>query len=280
VPALAPRPFRDLSPADAAPLPGALGRTLEGVTIAYFVQCLTDQLYPEMGRAIVETLQCLGARVVFPRDQHCCGLPAADSGDPDGARQMAKHTIRSLQRCQADYIVSGATSCVVAALNDYPHLFAQEPEWRMAGRALAEKFFDFTSFLDTVARLPAGSLVAGLQPRITYHYFCQSHNVLGIGEEPLRLLHEVCGLEIVPLPEATVCCGFGGSVSLSRPEMSERILARKLTNVRSTGVSILVTDNPGCIMHLRGGLAAARDEIRVRHTAEVVADQIRALRAG
>lgn len=279
LPALADRPFRASWSGTPPPaLPGELGETLRGVTVAYFVQCLTDWLYPEMGHAIVDLLGGLGARVVFPRTQHCCGLPAIDSGKPDLGRRMARQTIETLEQCRADYVVSGGTSCVIAALHEYPGLFAEQPEWQMRGRALAERFYDVTSFLDRVVRLPAGSLSDGSGPTGTYHYFCQSYNVLGFREEPLRLLSEVCGLDTVPLPEANWCCGFGGSTSLNRPETSERILARKLANVDASGASLLVTDNPGCIMHLRGGIAASGRDVRVKHTAEVVAERVRALR--
>ncbi len=95
--------------------------------------------------------------------------------------------------------------------------------------------------------------------------------MLGLREAPQRLIRDVLGLELRELPEGTVCCGFGGSTSLTHPEVAERILARKLENVRSTGAGVLVTDNPGCIMHLRGGIDAAGLDIRVMHIAELLA---------
>jgi iron-sulfur cluster protein len=311
-PALARRPFRD-SWVEAGPdsLPGDLGRTLGGLTIAYFVQCITDWLYPEMGNAIVDVLRGLGATVIFPGTQHCCGLPALDSGAGEIAQRMARQTIESLESCRADYILSGGTSCVVAMAHEYPHLFRDDPQWRARAERLAGRVLDFTTFLHTVARLPDGALTgqsngrtdagseeradlltgelhspsqsstsSGSPPRATYHYFCQSYNVLGFRDEPLRLLRDICGQELVPLPEANVCCGFGGSVSINNPEMCSHILQRKLDNVDAAAVPLLITDNPGCIMHLRGGIAASHRSVRVKHTAEIVASRIRALKHG
>ncbi len=111
---------------------------------------------------------------------------------------------------------------------------------------------------------------------MTYHNFCQSHNVLGLKEEPRHLIERVMGLEMVELPEAAVCCGFGGSVSADYPELSEQILARKLENVDQTGVHTLVTDNPGCIMHLRGGMDASGRSIRVLHLVELLDERLHA----
>jgi Fe-S oxidoreductase len=191
---------------------------------------------------------------------------------------MAKGTIRVLERCDADYIVTGGTSCSVAVIHDYPHLFRDEPEWQMRASRQAARLMDITSFLHSVARLPHGSLASGGErPLATYHYFCQAYNVLGMRNEPIDLLERVCGVRITPLPEANVCCGFGGSVSVTRPEMCKHILARKLDNVFSTGASMLVTDNPGCIMHLRGGIAAEGRKLRVAQTVEIVAEAMRAM---
>lgn len=279
LPALAHRPFRDVWLDEArGPLPGPLGHKLEGARVAYFVQCLTDWLYPEMGLAVAEILRGLGATVVFPLAQHCCGLPALDAGARDPARRMARQTIRTLEKCPADYVLSGGTSCVVAMLHEYAHLFEGEPEWQVRAARQAKRVLDLTTFLDRIVQLESGSLASMGPTPATYHYFCQSFNVLGFREEPIRLLGDVCGLDLQPLPDQQVCCGFGGSVSFLRPEMCSHILERKLDNVEATGAGVLVTDNPGCIMQLRGGLAARGDRITVKHTAEVVAERLRALR--
>lgn len=276
-PALAARPFRDLWRRGTRTAPvRELGLPLQDVTVAYFVQCLTDRLYPEMGTAIIAVLEALGARVLFPTGQHCCGLPALDSGSPHLARRMARQTIETLESCRANYVVSGGTSCVVALQHDYPHLFRDDPEWKARAALQASRTYDFTTFLLNIARLPNDCLSGG-PDSAAYHYFCQSYNVLKFREEPSRVLHDICGLELIPLPEANVCCGFGGSVSTTRPEMCSHILERKLRNVDAAGVSLLITDNPGCIMHLRGGIAASGRKVAVKHTAEVVAERVRAL---
>lgn len=278
LPAVAGQPFRSRWPLQSpGRLAGTLGRTLDGLTIGFFVQCLTDWLYPDMGVAIVDVLRALGAEIVFPRAQHCCGLPALDGGRPETAQRMARDTIRTLEACNADFIVTGGTSCVVAMAHEYGHLFRDEPEWQMRGAVQGAKLRDFTSFMTEVARLPAGSLAGQSRQSATYHYFCQSYNVLGFREEPLALLQDVCGLDLAPLPEANVCCGFGGSVSFRRPELCSHILDRKLRNVDETGARLLITDNPGCIMHLRGGMDASGRPVTVKHTAEVVAERVRSV---
>ena len=285
LPAPAPRPARDrlfagVTNAPVAPAPALapplLASGASGQRVAYFIQCLTDRLYPDMAEASVRALQACGAEVVLPVAQHCCGLPAYDSGDWTRARQMARATIEALEGAEADWIVTAAASCAVALVHDYGHLFADEPGWRARAERLAARTLDLTSFLTRVARLPDGALAAPGGPAVTYHNFCQSHNVLGLADEPRHLITDVMGLELVELPEAAVCCGFGGSVSIDHPRLGEHILARKLANVDQTGVSTLVTDNPGCIMHLRGGMHATGRATRVLHLAELLDERLRA----
>ena len=81
--------------------------------------------------------------------------------------------------------------------------------------------------------------------------------------------------------DASVCCGFGGSFSTDHPEVADRIFQRKLRNVQATGAQTVVADNPGCIMHLRGGINAHVDErkgepLQVLHLAELLAQRLRA----
>ena len=135
---------------------------------------------------------------------------------------MAKATIEGLEAAEADWIVTAGASCAVAITHDYHQLFADEPDWLARAEALAARTLDLTSFLTRVARLPDGALAAPGGEPVTYHNFCQSHNVLGLKEEPRDLIERVMGLELVELPEAAVCCGFGGSVSADYPELSER----------------------------------------------------------
>jgi Fe-S oxidoreductase len=130
---------------------------------------------------------------------------------------------------------------------------------------------DLLSFLERVASPPELGHVQG--ETVTYHSFCQSTNVLGIGETGRRLLR-AAGVRLVELPEATVCCGFGGATSIDYPEVGQGIVSRKLDNVRSTQAHVLCTDNPGCLLHLRGAAQAAGDQFQVRHIAEILAERV------
>jgi iron-sulfur cluster protein len=277
-PAPALRPARAALPAliEAAPRP-RLESEVAGRTVAYLIQCLSDAFAPEQAAASVALLRACGLRVLIPRGQHCCGLPFIDSGDPQGARRLARQTIEVFEAASADWIVSAADSCVAAMVHDYPHLFASEASWRERAERLGRRVVDLATFLDRMARLRPGALAApGTSTgAITYHPFCQSLNVLHADASARRLLTEVRGLELADLPEANVCCGFGGSTSFDAPEVGKGIVDRKLENVDATGAPTLVTDNPGCVLHLRGAAHASGRRLRVVHLAEVLAQGLK-----
>ena len=285
LPALANKPLRDLVPTgsfEEAILPPLIPSAVAGKAVAIFPGCMTDRLYPGQGEAIRTTLQALGVRIVYPAGLNCCGLPANNMGDAPTAKRMARQTITALEKAlnqiPADYIVSGSASCVATLVQDYSHLFRNEPSWKARAERLAERIYDFTTFLDRVAQIPDGALANGEPMVVTYHDSCQGLNALGLSEEPRRILTGVLGCELRELEENRVCCGFGGSFSFDYPAIAERLMNRKLNFAEATGAPVVVTDNQGCIMHLRGGCDAAGRPLKLAHIAQLVAERVEAKR--
>ena len=278
VPALARRPAHHaLAPrtrgATTGPLAGSAAR---GMRVAFFIQCLTDRLMPPVAEATVRLIAACGADVLVPPRQPCCGLPMFDSGDWNSARALARQTIAALESAKADLIVSGANSCVVAMLHDYETLFEHDDLWSERAAALAKKTVDLGTFLDSVARVPDAALhsVAATPPH-TYHPFCQTRTILHADGAARRLLRDVCGLDLRELAEDRVCCGFGGSTSITAPEVGHAIAERKLGCIDAAGASVVVSDNPGCLLHLRTAAAVSgRTDLRFQHLAEVLAAQL------
>jgi Fe-S oxidoreductase len=289
LPAFATKPLRDrvkgqvLSPSKISSKDEP-GRST--ITVCYFAGCMTDRLFPEMGEAVIKVLRACGVQVTFPQKQNCCGLIALNSGDWADGATMARQTIttleQALEKSKADYILSASASCVVSIVQDYMKLFEdlQQQGWLRRARALAEKVMDFTSFMDHVL-LANGTKLSVREGGektddviVTYHDSCQSINCLGLRSEARHIIQDVLGLELREMPQSDVCCGFGGSTSIEHGEVAERIMNNKLNNAESTGATVIVTDNPGCLMHLRGGVDANGRKMRVLHLAQLMAERL------
>jgi L-lactate dehydrogenase complex protein LldF len=282
LPALARPPFRGrrvLERPAPSPLPGS---RVTGTRVAYFPACLTDRFEPETGEAAVRVLRALGCVVTVPDGWRCCGLVAANAGDAATARRLLKRTVAALERDDAPVIVTTSTSCAAMLVQDAPYLLRAEPDWQARAGAVAARVRDFARFVDAALVHPSPRpspprgerAPATAREAVTYHDACQSSTCFGLGPEARRILEQVCGLEVREMAESRMCCGFGGTFSLEHPDVARQILARKLGNIAATGAAAVVTDNPGCLMHLRGGLRAAGRPERALHLAEVVAERL------
>lgn len=273
-PAIPIRPARDALKHGRMDEPGRLAaQPLAGRRVQLFLQCLSDRMAPEIPIAAAKLLRAAGATVIVPREQHCCGLPAYDAGEQDVARRMIRQTVDAMTG--VDDVVTPASSCLVMMKHDAPHLVRGDVEEVERAQQLAGRTYDLISYLTTgPGRLPAGSLDDGDRTPVTVHRFCQASNTLTRTDTVEQLLRDVAGVPVIPLPEAAECCGFGGSTSVRHPAVAAGILDRKLGCVDRTQASILITDNPGCILHLRGGVDASGRQVRVLHLAEYLAGRL------
>ena len=228
---------------------------------------------PDIAVAAVKLIEAAGYNVEIPESQHCCGLPAYDGGEWGIARKMARDTLRTFERFET--IVTPAPSCVVAMAHEYENLFRDDPKWLRVAQEVGPKVRDLVSFLEAQAEKVPFSVIPLLEP-VTVHRFCQSGNILGHTNELDRLL-SAAGIQVVNQAEPSVCCGFGGSTSVSSPGVSEAIAARKLASLQAAGVATVVTDNPGCALHLQGVCDAAGVEMNVLHPAEILEQRLRDL---
>ena len=244
------------------------------VRVGLFPSCIVDHFLPGAGYAAARTLQALGADVHVVEGRRCCGLPHMNSGDRTNARAMAKEMIAALERVQADKLVAPSSSCAITMSQDYERILADEPEWAERARRLGGRIVSFTKFAHDLA-VERGASGKQLGIRATYHDACQSANVLGLHDEPRELLRGV-GVQLVEMADSAVCCGFGGTFSFEHPDVANFVLETKLANIAATGAELVITDNPGCLTHLRGGLDARSQRVKVRHLAEVLWESLAA----
>lgn len=243
-------------------------------TVQLFATCLVDTFYPETAEAIVSILRRLGVSVDFPSAQTCCGQPQFNAGLRTDARQMAKHMIEAFEKPPRSsktsevFVVTPSGSCAHMIRHNYPELFAKDPDWLARAQALAKRTFEFTEYL--VDALNVTDVGAHWDGALTYHPSCHLARGLGIDRQPRALLANVKGADIVELPEADDCCGFGGVFSVAHPELSAEFLKRKISNLKKTQAPTLVVADTGCIMHIAGGLHRQKKPQRVMHIAEVL----------
>lgn len=239
--------------------------------VSLFITCLADTFFPEVGESVVQVLRRLGVEVDFPWQQTCCGQVAFNSGYHDEARRVASALIRAF--ADSEYILAPSGSCAAMCRHYYPMLFRDDPEMQRQADAFNRKLYEFSEFVvkvlgvtDVGARFPA---------RATYHASCHMTRGLEVREEPLKLLRAVKDLELVELPYARDCCGFGGTFAVKMAEISEAMLEEKLSHLAETGAEVLIGSDMACLMHMQGRLQRIGSPVRVMHVAQVLAEGCR-----
>jgi L-lactate dehydrogenase complex protein LldE len=227
---------------------------------ALFITCLADTLFPQAGRASVELLERLGVEVVFPRAQTCCGQLHLNAGYEAEARALAGRFARVFAGFEA--IVAPSGSCVA-------HVREHVPALTKSTRGVDRRTWELSQFL--VERLGVEAVGSGFAGRVTYHPTCHSLRLLRLGDAPVRLLQAVSGLELVELPAAEECCGFGGTFAVKNAAVSTAMLDDKLANVLATEADAVCACDSSCLMHIGGGLRRRGAATRALHLAEVLA---------
>jgi L-lactate dehydrogenase complex protein LldE len=245
-------------------------------TVQLFATCLVDTFYPEVGEAILDIFSRLGVSVDFPPDQTCCGQPSFNAGLRADARQIAEHMIEVFERPVKSSetsqvlpdIVSPSGSCAHMLRVNYPELFADDPAWLARAQSLTARTFEFSEYL--VDRLGVTDVGARWDGVLTYHPSCHLSRGLGVDRQPRALLAAVKGAQIVELPHADECCGFGGIFSVVHPEISKEMMVKKIENLEASQSPTLVIPDAGCLMHIAGGLHRQGKSQRAVHLAEVL----------
>ena len=227
--------------------------------IALFVTCIGDTLFPAVGRATVQILERLGHEVVFPEEQTCCGQMHLNSGYRREAERLGRRFGRIFGEFEA--VVSPSSSCVGTVRDLYPQL--------VSDTGIGERVFELSELL--VNELGVEDVGASFPHRVTYHPTCHSLRVTRVGDAPLRLLRNVRGLELVELPAADECCGFGGTFSIKNADTSLAMLDDKCASIRATGASVCSAVDGSCLLHIGGGLERQGSGVRTLHLAEILA---------
>jgi L-lactate dehydrogenase complex protein LldE len=239
------------------------------VRIALFVTCLADTMFPQAATATVRLLERLGHEVVFPTEQTCCGQMHVNTGYRREAVPLVRRHVRTFD--PYDVIVAPSGSCVGSVRHQHAMVARHAGDERLAGRAesVAERTYELSELLVDV--LGVTDVGAYYPHRVTYHPTCHSLRMLRVGDRPRRLLREVRGLDLVELPAAEQCCGFGGTFAVKNPETSTAMLADKMRHVLDTGADVCAAGDVSCLMHIGGGLSRLRTGVRTVHLAEILA---------
>jgi Fe-S oxidoreductase len=240
--------------------------------VALFSGCVQDFVYPEQMEAAVKVMARHNVAIDFPMDQSCCGLPVQMMGEKQATIDVAKQNVDAFEGTNCDYIVTLCASCASHLKESYAELLAGDRKYKEKVKRFSAKIIDFSSYVHDVLGVSADDFNKSNE-KVAYHASCHLCRELKVVEQPRNLI-EMAG-DYAPSAEEDVCCGFGGTFTVKFPELSSTLLDKKLTNIEATGAKRLVADCPGCLLHLRGGSNVRKNDMKVTHIAELLAENLK-----
>jgi glycolate oxidase iron-sulfur subunit len=236
--------------------------------VALFTGCVADAVFRHQHWATARVLQENGCDIVTPRTQDCCGAIHYHSGADNPALERARRNAAAFR--DVDAVLVNVAGCG-SMLKDYGHVAAElEPRNKQQSEmlsAFARTVYDVNEFL---ARLGLVAPRGEIKLRAVYQDACHLVHAQRVREQPRQLLGKIPGLELVPILEADICCGAAGSYNITEPEMSDRLIKRKLENILAADPQLVVSGNVGCSMQIQAALRGAGKSIPVLHPMELL----------
>lgn len=239
--------------------------------IGLFATCLGDTLFPDAVSATALLLARLGHEVVFPPGQTCCGQMHVNTGYQREPVPLVRNYAEQFGDSSIEAVVMPSGSCVGSVRHQHEIVAARygDAALRAGVAGVKAKTYELSELLVDV--LGVTGVGAYFPHRVTYHPTCHSLRMLRVGEKPLKLLRAVEDIDLVELPEADSCCGFGGTFAVKNADTSTAMLQDKVANVTGTGAEVCTAGDSSCLLHIGGGLSRIKAGTRTLHLAQILA---------
>lgn len=252
-------------------------------TAQLFSGCVMDVFYNDVNHDASELLQKEEFLVEVP-EQTCCGALAFHAGEVEIARELASKNIQCFEKTSGPIVVTSA-GCG-AMLKEYGELFGADPQWSLRAHEFASRVKDLSEVL-AQREMPLQTRKAARAPasKVAYHAACHLAHAQNVRRQPAKLLYDLAAavdtksntafgsekerllMDVVPLAEAEHCCGSAGIFNLLNPDLSLKVLQRKVEKIEESGADVVVTTNPGCLLQLETGARLSGANFKVKHLA-------------
>ncbi len=214
-----------------------------GAKVGYFIGCVTAYRTPEIANAILRILNEQGVQYqVLGNEEMCCGGPLVRAGHKTLAQQLAADNVAQFKAKGIETLIMGCPGCLHAFGIDY------KTEFKLPD---VPKVMHVLNFLLEKGYHPTKKLVQA----VTFHDPC--HYARHFKESkwydlPRAVLSEM-GADLREMEwhhQNAQCCGAGGSLRASFPDVAAQIGEHRIGEALETGAALLVSTCPLCKQHL------------------------------
>lgn len=239
--------------------------------VALLSGCIMPLIHGPQMEALVRVLARNNCEVIIPKEQKCCGAINTHVGDLNTARTLARRNVDVFLESNVDSIVIGSAGCG-SRMKEYDHLLKDDVEYAEKAQKFSKMVKDIHLFL---AELPLDAPKASLNYKITYQDSCHLSNAQKITKQPRELLKSIPGIKFVELSNASMCCGGGGTYTITEREFSLKVLETKMNAIKNSEAEIIATANPGCVLQLQYGVNNKNLPVDVRYVTDLLDEAYR-----
>ncbi|MCX7678646.1 MAG: FAD-binding oxidoreductase, partial [Spirochaetes bacterium] len=229
-------------------------------SVLYFPGCGSERLFSNISMAAIALLYYAGVRVVIPPEYLCCGFPLLANGRVEEAH-LKSYDNRVKFHKMANMIKYMGIEAVVVTCGTCREMLEQYD---------LENVFPNSKLMDVAEYLARKKLyeIKKTTGSILYHDPC--HSPIKI-LKPETVIQTILGASVVSLP---YCCGEGGTMALSTPELSNSLRLRKEIDIKSLRIkdkALLLTTCPSCVQGL--SRLEGRVPMKVKSLVEYIAER-------
>jgi glycolate oxidase iron-sulfur subunit len=233
--------------------------------------CVQDLAFSQVNRDTADVLLANNCEVITPRAQFCCGSIHAHNGELELAKEMARRNLDAFELERLNAVITNAAGCG-SHLKNYGRLLQDDPAFAERAMRWLAKVRDIHEWL---AEIGLRAPTAAIPKTVTYHEACHLCHGQKITRQPRQILKAIPGLKLVELPESSWCCGSAGVYNITQPEMSQKLLQRKMANIATTAAQIVASANPGCSVQLEAGVRDSSLKLKIAHPISLLAQAYR-----
>lgn len=239
--------------------------------VGMLLGCVQREFLSQVNAATVRVLAAEGCEVVAPKEQPCCGALLLHAGEEQAAAELARRMIDVFERADVETIVVNSGGCG-SSMKEYGHLLRDDPKYVKRARRFSAKCKDISELAEEVG---PRAVRHPLPIRVAYHDSCHLQHAQGVRLQPRSLLAHIPDLELIEVPEASICCGSAGVYNLVQPEVARSLGDRKVQLIASLEADVVATGNPGCILQIATTLVRNGRKMPVMHTIQLLDASIR-----
>jgi len=205
-------------------------------SVLYFMGCEVSSNRREIAESMIKIFEDMGESYALLKEEWCCGSPLLNLGFTEEFKKFAEHNVKAIEESGCETMVCSCPTCTYIFRDVYPQ----------HGFNIKAKVMHSSEYLMEMAE--KGRIKFGeIGKHAVYHDPCVLVRKLSIEEEPRKLM----ALAGMKLKEAefhgkdTKCCGRGGGLGSTNPEIAEKIAIARAEELKQHG-DVIITACPTC----------------------------------